>query len=130
MGTVKAVWSSLRWSMHTRQMLLLGIAVTGLVAGYVVSGGSARGDGAKPRQGAGAGHGEPLTGTVDAPRPFKAAQVYLRNIDTRILYMVYTNAGRFKAVALLPGNYEMNVQAEGSSRTFRNWRSRPATARR
>ena len=54
-----------------------------------------------------------LTGTVDAPGPFKAAQVYLRNIDTRILYMVYTNAGRFKAVALLPGNYEINVQARG-----------------
>jgi hypothetical protein len=53
-----------------------------------------------------------LTGTVDAPRPFKRSGL-LRNIDTRILYMVYTNAGRFKAVALLPGSYEINVQARG-----------------
>jgi virginiamycin B lyase len=54
-----------------------------------------------------------LTGTVDAVKPFKAAQVYIRNVDKRILYMVYTNAGRFRAVALLPGNYEIDVQASG-----------------
>ena len=46
-------------------------------------------------------------------KPFKAAQVYLRNVDKRMLYMVYTNAGKFRAVALLPGNYEISVQARG-----------------
>src|SRR5262245_63502411 len=32
-----------------------------------------------------------LSGTVDSAAPFKAAQVYIRNIDKRILYQVYTN---------------------------------------
>ena len=54
-----------------------------------------------------------LTGTVTAGKPFKAAQVYLRNVDKRMLYMVYTNAGAFRAVALFPGNYEVTVQAMG-----------------
>src|SRR5262245_20313757 len=54
-----------------------------------------------------------LSGTVESTKPFKAAQVYIRNVDKRILYMVYTNAGAFRAVALLPGNYEINVQAKG-----------------
>ncbi len=34
-----------------------------------------------------------LTGTVDSSKPFKAARVYIRNTDKRILYMVFTNAG-------------------------------------
>ena len=38
-----------------------------------------------------------LTGTVTAGKPFKAAQVYIRNTDKRIMYMVYTNAGQFRA---------------------------------
>ena len=112
MATLKTLWTSQRWSVRTRRMLMIGIAVTGLVAGYSVSGGSA-GATAQSRDKAPAQGMASLTGTVDAPRAFKAAQVYLRNVDTRILYMVYTNAGRFKAVALLPGNYEINVQARG-----------------
>jgi streptogramin lyase len=54
-----------------------------------------------------------LTGTVTAGKPFKAAQVYIRNVDKRIMYMVYTNAGQFRAVSLFPGNYEVNVVARG-----------------
>ena len=54
-----------------------------------------------------------LSGTVTAARPFKAAQVYLRNVDKRIMYMVYTNAGQFRSVALFPGNYEVRVIAKG-----------------
>jgi streptogramin lyase len=54
-----------------------------------------------------------VSGTVTAAKPFKAAQVYLRNLDKKILYMVYTNAGAFRAVALFPGNYELQVQARG-----------------
>src|SRR5690242_9766006 len=52
-----------------------------------------------------------LSGTVTAAKPFKAAQVYLRSVDKRrrVQYMVYTNAGKFKAVALFPGNYEIIV---------------------
>ena len=54
-----------------------------------------------------------LSGTVTSPKPFKAAQVYLRNVDKRIMYMVYTNAGQFRSVALFPGNYEISVKANG-----------------
>ena len=49
--------------------------------------------------------------TVDAfARPVRH---YLRNVDKRIQYMVYTNAGAFRAVALFPGNYELTVRARG-----------------
>jgi streptogramin lyase len=56
-----------------------------------------------------------VSGTVTATRPFKAAQVYLRGTDQRrhMQYMVYTNAGAFNAVAVLPGNYEITVKARG-----------------
>src|SRR5919198_4692005 len=52
-----------------------------------------------------------MTGSVTAGKPFKAAQVYIRNTDKRILYMVYTNAGQFRALGLFPGNYEVSVTA-------------------
>jgi streptogramin lyase len=54
-----------------------------------------------------------VSGGVDSPTPFKAAQIYIRNVDKRILYMVYTNAGQFRAVSLFPGNYEVSVKAKG-----------------
>src|SRR5215831_2413539 len=54
-----------------------------------------------------------VSGTVDSAAPFKAAQVFIRNVDKKILYMVYTNAGQFRAVALFPGNYEVNVSTKG-----------------
>ena len=44
-----------------------------------------------------------LTGNVTAPTAFKAAQVYLYNTDKHVMYMVYTSAGAFKAVAMFPG---------------------------
>ena len=50
-----------------------------------------------------------LTGTVDSSTPYTAAQVFIRNTDKRMLYMVYTNAKRFRAVALFPGNYEISA---------------------
>src|SRR2546425_6851338 len=54
-----------------------------------------------------------MTGTVNSSKPFKAAQVYIRNVDMRILYMVFTNAGQFRAVSLFPGNYEISATAKG-----------------
>ncbi|MGB9069731.1 MAG: carboxypeptidase regulatory-like domain-containing protein [Candidatus Acidiferrales bacterium] len=54
-----------------------------------------------------------LSGKVEAPKPFKAARVYAKNIDKNILFMVYTSAGRFRAVNLLPGNYEVTVEEKG-----------------
>ena len=53
-----------------------------------------------------------LSGTVTASKPFKAAQVYIRNAEKSIGYMVYTSAGQFRSTALLPGTYEVNVKAK------------------
>jgi virginiamycin B lyase len=50
-----------------------------------------------------------LNGTVESSTPYTAAQVFIRNTDKRMLYMVYTNAKRFRAVALFPGNYEISA---------------------
>ncbi len=54
-----------------------------------------------------------LSGNVDAPKPFQAAQVFILNTDKQIAYTVFTSGGAFKAVALYPGNYEVNAQARG-----------------
>ena len=53
-----------------------------------------------------------VTGTVTASEPFTAAQVYLRNLDRDMVYMVYTNQGRFRAVALFPGAYEVSASTK------------------
>ena len=52
-----------------------------------------------------------LSGTVAADTAFTAARVFIRNVDRRMLYMVYTQAGRFRAVALFPGRYEISARA-------------------
>src|SRR5437660_9353730 len=54
-----------------------------------------------------------MSGTVNSSKPFRAGQVYIRNVDMRILYMVFTNAGQFRAVSLFPGNYEISATAKG-----------------
>jgi virginiamycin B lyase len=54
-----------------------------------------------------------LSGTVQAPRAFKAAQVHLMNTDKNVLFMVYTSTGRYRAVNLFPGTYEVTVRARG-----------------
>jgi|SoiMethySBSTD1v2_1073268.scaffolds.fasta_scaffold44007_3 virginiamycin B lyase len=54
-----------------------------------------------------------VSGTVTSPVPFKAAKVYFRNADRRMQYMVYTAGGKYEALHLLPGNYDMRVEAEG-----------------
>ena len=110
MRTLNRLRSSL-WRAQGRHLLILAIAATGLVAGYAASGGTI-GATAQRRDASLQGTAS-LTGTVEAAKPFKAAQVFIRNVDKRMLYMVYTNAGKFRAVALLPGNYEINVQARG-----------------
>jgi virginiamycin B lyase len=52
-------------------------------------------------------------GTVTSAQPFQAARVYFRNIDKRMQYMVYTAGGKYSAMHLLPGRYEMRVEARG-----------------
>jgi virginiamycin B lyase len=54
-----------------------------------------------------------LSGVVDAPKPFKAAQVRLMNVDRNVLFMVYTRGGRYLAPNLFPGRYEVTVRAQG-----------------
>ena len=61
-----------------------------------------------------------VSGTVQSPSPFTAARVYLRNIDRQILYMVYTAGGRYRAVAMFPGHYEVGVSAQGFESDLRS----------
>src|SRR5437867_13159776 len=68
-----------------------------------------------------------MTGSVTAGKPFKAAQVYIRNTDKRILYMVYTNAGQFRALGLFPGNYEVSVTARGLKSDIQQLADRKST---
>jgi streptogramin lyase len=84
---------------------VLAIVAGALVAGLV---GGVAAQKAAALQGLGT-----LSGTVTADKPFKAARVYLHNVDKHIMYMVYTSGGAFRAVALFPGNYELVVRGTG-----------------
>src|SRR5439155_361022 len=94
-GTTMGNWKMVRPLLIIALMGSLGVA-------YVVFGGWAAASPA-PAQTAIAGTAS-LTGTVDATAPVKAAQVFIRNVDKHILYMVYTNGGQFRAVTMFPGN--------------------------
>jgi streptogramin lyase len=111
MGTL-SILRSFNRSTRLSRALALAAGVTVLVGGYLLSSGTI-GATAQSRDKTSVKDMASLTGTVEAPRPFKAAQVYVRNVDKRMSYMVYTSAGKFKAVALLPGNYEISAQAKG-----------------
>ena len=54
-----------------------------------------------------------ISGAVEADRPFQAAKVYLMNTDKNILHMVYTNGGKYRALHLFPGRYEVTVRRQG-----------------
>src|SRR5262245_61486501 len=54
-----------------------------------------------------------LSGMVTAARPFRAAQVHLKNRDRNMLYVVFTRGGHYKAINLLPGDYEVWVEKKG-----------------
>jgi len=75
----------------------------------------------KGSKSAGAGAASPLaglgslSGTVKAPKEFKAAKVYAKNVDKNVVYMVFTEGGRYQAVDLFPGNYEVSVTKNGFS---------------
>src|SRR5437879_13583672 len=56
-----------------------------------------------------------VSGIVEAPKPFKAAQVHFLNVDKNVLFMVYTSGGRYRAVNLFPGRYEVAVRKAGVS---------------
>src|SRR5262249_27953526 len=54
-----------------------------------------------------------VSGSVEATKPFTAAQVHLMNVDKNVLFMVYTSGGRYRAVNLFPGRYEVSVRKPG-----------------
>ena len=54
-----------------------------------------------------------VSGAVEAPKPFKAAQVHFMNVDNNVQFMVYTSGGRYRAINLFPGRYEVTVRKPG-----------------
>jgi len=54
-----------------------------------------------------------LSGAVQAPKAFQAAQVHLLNTDKNVLFMVWTAGGRYRASNLLPGRYQVTVKKAG-----------------
>ena len=54
-----------------------------------------------------------VSGTVTASKPFTAAQVYLRSADKPVTFMVYTAAGKYQAINVMPGDYEVTVVRRG-----------------
>jgi hypothetical protein len=71
-----------------RAVLLIGVGVAVIVAAgylaYALKGGQARLT--TTVQAAALPGMASLSGTVESPKPFKAAQVYIRSVDKRILY--------------------------------------------
>ncbi len=82
-----------------------------LLAASLAAGLSGSAHGAGPQSGPSALGS--LSGTVTAPSPFQAAQVFIRNTDNNVLYGVYTAGGRYRAVALIPGTYRVTVKKTG-----------------
>ncbi len=54
-----------------------------------------------------------LSGAVTSSVPVEAAEVRAFNTNKRIMYMVFTHEGRFRAAGLLPGRYEITVEKDG-----------------
>ena len=79
-----------------------------LVLGGVVAGGGAQAQSTIAGTGA-------VTGTVTATKPLTAAQVYLRNAEKGVTFMVYTAGGKYQAINLYPGVYDVHVARRGFS---------------
>ena len=54
-----------------------------------------------------------ISGTVSGPKEFKAAKVYAKNLDKNVTYMVFTEGGKYQALDLFPGNYEVRAEKNG-----------------
>jgi virginiamycin B lyase len=68
-----------------------------------------------------------VTGTVTAGKPFTAAQVYLRRTDKPVTFMVYTSGGRYQAINVLPGEYELTVGRRGFASEAKKITVQPGT---
>jgi len=51
-----------------------------------------------------------LSGSISADSPLKAVKIRALNLDKRVMYMVFSSRGRYRALGLLPGRYEITVQ--------------------
>ena len=107
--------STYRRAAAGRRVALLIVALTASVAAAYVIVGVAAGIAEAPTTAYAASLPgmASLSGTVDSPRPFRAAQVYLRNTDRHLVHMVFTQGGTFRATPLFPGNYEVTVITKG-----------------
>jgi virginiamycin B lyase len=85
--------------LHRWQLVLLAL-------GGVIAAGSAHAQSTIANTGA-------VTGTVTAGKPFTAAQVYLRNAEKGVTFMVYTAGGKYQAINLYPGVYDVSVARRG-----------------
>ena len=54
-----------------------------------------------------------VTGTVTGPKPFTAAHVYLRGQEKPVTFMVFTAAGKYQAINVLPGTYRITAERRG-----------------
>ena len=54
-----------------------------------------------------------VIGTVTAGKPFQAAQVYLKHSEKPVTFMVYTRGGKYQAINVLPGDYQVTVARRG-----------------
>jgi virginiamycin B lyase len=101
-----------------RTCLIAGFACSIALPFFLATGAASRAQN-KGKQSPGAGASAMLSGlgsvsgTVKAPGEFKAAKVYLKNVDKNVVYMVFTEGGRYQAVDLFPGNYEVSVKKNG-----------------
>ena len=101
----RKLWlSSLVWAFGILLLLSVGNALRAQTKAAKSSGAGA----ASPLAGLGS-----ISGAVKAPKEFKAAKVYAKNVDKNVVYMVFTEGGRYQAVDLFPGNYEVSVTKNG-----------------
>jgi virginiamycin B lyase len=68
-----------------------------------------------------------VSGAVTSAAPFQAAKVHFRNVDKRVQYTVYTAGGKYNAMYLLPGDYEMRVEARGLESAARKIALKPGS---
>ncbi len=94
--------------------VMLGAAGLALISFSVLPTVSGQSNGTKAGVAPLAGTGT-LSGTVKAPKEFKAAKVYAKNVDKKVVYMVYTEDGHYQVVDLFPGTYEVSVTKNGFS---------------
>ncbi len=90
-------------------LTVAGLAVLALLF-YSIQGGEGEAPAAEASAISGMGT---LSGVVEAPESFQAAQVYAWHVDKNIVYMVFTHEGRYRAVNMFPGSYEVTVEKTG-----------------